>query len=587
MKLKISFSELLQTLKQSFGRFPEAFGFLFLLTILSLILFNSNHLKYDDYDVAVYYLSTATFLSIMLSLWSEAITSIRKVIICKAVAHTALIADALWLQFGIPNGGFDTELFLAHTAAIFSMLLGIAYLPFWKQKDDVPSWNFVRHLGFSFIICAIVGNIMSSGLTILVMGMRSLLSMDIEHGFGKFLFSVAIIIPSLTLTISLWISRIPKKDEMYDGNLLQSTFLSKVTRYLFIPLIGTYLLLLYIYLAKIIANWQLPNGEVSLYVSVMMLGIVIVRMLLYPVLVRQTATNFERLASRWLPILALPLLLLMTIGIVRRLSDYGITPSRLYVATLNIWFYGVCIWMIFKQYDRIHWIPLSFGALFLLTSTQPCNYTSISRWNMLDRIETILAEYEPEKLPMSDQGFKNWIKSLPEERQEKTYSAFQYLSKNGHKDDVKPWLKSDVYLWRDFKNVSFESKGQDGKTTDKAINSCLLFKTEPVAIDQVHTIPQGCHRFVSGTSGRVSIPYHEADSIYRVSIPYNNGDDIDTLKVDVNIPELYKLQADGPKDLMLHNALTGKTPVFVPSKLALTRYGAIVEISYYGTVFMP
>jgi hypothetical protein len=587
MKLKISFSELLQTLKQSFGRFPEAFGFLFLLTILSLILFNSNHLKYDDYDVAVYYLSTATFLSIMLSLWSEAITSIRKVIICKAVAHTALIADALWLQFGIPNGGFDTELFLAHTAAIFSMLLGIAYLPFWKQKDDVPSWNFVRRLGFNFIICVIVGNIMASGLAILVFGMRTLLNLDIEHGFGKFLMSVAIIIPSLTLTISLWISRIPRKDEMYDDSLLQSTFLSKVTRFLFIPLIGTYLLLLYIYLAKIIANWQLPNGEVSLYVSFMMLGIIIVRMLLYPVLVRQTATNFERQASHWLPILALPLLLLMTIGIVRRLSDYGITPSRLYVATLNIWFYGVCIWMIFKQYDRIHWIPLSFGALFLLTSTQPCNYTAISRWNMLNRIEAILAEYEPEKLPMSDRGFKNWIKSLPEERQEKTYSAFQYLSKNGHKDDIKPWLKSDVYLWRDFKNVTFESKGQDGKTTDKAINSCLLFKTEPVAIDQVHTIPQGCHRFVSGTSGRVSIPYHEADSIYRVSIPYNNGDDIDTLKVDVNIPELYKLQVDGPKDLMLHNALTGKTPVFVPSKLALTRYGAIVEISYYGTVFMP
>ena len=372
MKLKISFSELLQTLRQSFARFPEAFGFLFLLSILLILLFNCERLKYDDYDVAVYYLSTATFLSIMLSLWGEAITSIRKVIICKAVTHTALIADALWLQFGIPNGGFNEELFLAHSAAIFSMLLGIAFLPFWKQKDDVPSWNFVRHLGFNYIICAIIGIIMSSGLAILVFGMRTLLNLDIEHGFGKFLMSVAIIIPSLTLTFSLWFSRIPKKDEMYDGTLLQSTFLSKVTRYLFIPLIGTYLLLLYFYLAKIIANWQLPNGEVSLYVSIMMLSIIIVRMLLYPVLVRETATNFERQASHWLPILALPLLILMSFGIVRRLSDYGITPSRLYVATLNIWFYGVCIWMIFKQYDRIQWIPLSFGALFLLTSTQPC-----------------------------------------------------------------------------------------------------------------------------------------------------------------------------------------------------------------------
>ncbi|MBP5680636.1 MAG: DUF4153 domain-containing protein [Bacteroidales bacterium] len=586
MKLKISFPELLQTLKQSFGRFPEAVGFLFLLTILSLILFNSNHLKYDDYDVAVYYLSTATFLSIMLSLWSEAITSIRKVIICKAVAHTALIADALWLQFGIPNGGFDTELFLAHTAAIFSMLLGIAYLPFWKQKDDVPSWNFVRRLGFNFIICVIVGNIMASGLTLLVQGMHSLLNLDIDHGFGKFLLSLAIFIPSLTLTISLWISRIPRKDEMYDDSLLQSTFLSKVTRFLFIPLIGTYLLLLYIYLAKIIVNWQLPNGEVSLYVSFMMLGIIIVRMLLYPVLVRQTATYFERLASHWLPILALPLLLLMTIGIVRRLNDYGITPSRLYVATLNIWFYGVCIWMIFKQYDRIHWIPLSFGALFLLTSTQPCNYTAISRWNMLNRIEAILAEYEPEKLPMSDRGFKNWIKSLPEERQEKTYSAFQYLSKNGYKEDIKPWLKSDVYLWRDFKNVTFESNEQDRKTPQRN-DSNLLFKFQTDIIAQVHTIPKGCHRFAFTACPGESLSNHETDSIYRISIPYYNGDSIDFLKVDINVPALKRLQNEGQEEFMFNNALTGKTPVFFPLQLSLTRKGEMVEVSYHGNVFMP
>ena len=43
------------------------------------------------------------------------------------------------------------------------------------------------------------------------------------------------------------------------------------------------------------------------------------------------------------------LLVLMTIGIARRLNDYGITLNRLYLLTLNIWymsiytrFYGFC-----------------------------------------------------------------------------------------------------------------------------------------------------------------------------------------------------------------------------------------------------
>ena len=198
----------------------------------------------------------------------------------------------------------------------------------------------------------------------------------------------------------------------------------------------------------------------------------------------------------------------------------------------------------------------------------------------------MLAKYEPNSLPMSEPAFKRWIKSLPEEKQEETYSAFQYLSKNGHKDDVKPWLKSEVYLWRDFKNVTFESNGQDRKTPQRN-DSNLLFKFQTDIIAQVHTIPKGCHRFAFTACFGESLSYHETDSIYRISIRYNNGESIDFLKVDVNVPALKRLQNEGQEDFMFNNALTGKTPVFIPSQLSLTRKGEMVEVSYYGNVFMP
>lgn len=86
-----------------------------------------------------------------------------------------------------------------------------------------------------------------------------------------------------------------------------------------------------------------------------------------------------------MPVLILPLLLLMTIGIIRRFNDYGITINRLYLATLNGWFYIVCIGLFVIKARRINWIPVSFAGIFLLTSALPVNYAGITRIRFLKR----------------------------------------------------------------------------------------------------------------------------------------------------------------------------------------------------------
>jgi hypothetical protein len=101
---------------------------------------------------------------------------------------------------------------------------------------------------------------------------------------------------------------------------------------------------------------------------------------------------FERWVIRWFPVLALPLVILMTVGIVRRLGDYGITVNRLYVLTLNLWFYAVCIGLFVLKARRIHWIPLSFGAILLLTSAQPMNYCEIVRRYLRQQISDVMIQ---------------------------------------------------------------------------------------------------------------------------------------------------------------------------------------------------
>ena len=104
-----------------------------------------------------------------------------------------------------------------------------------------------------------------------------------------------------------------------------------------------------------------------------------------------------------LPIAILPLLVLMTIGIARRFNDYGITLNRLYLLTLNIWFYIVCIGLFVLRARRIQWIAVSFAGIFLLTSVLPVNYARLTHRYMFQALSI--------QIQTSYKGNSPWTKS--------------------------------------------------------------------------------------------------------------------------------------------------------------------------------
>ena len=100
--------------------------------------------------------------------------------------------------------------------------------------------------------------------------------------------------------------------------------------------------------------------------------------------------------TRWLPMAILPLLVLMSVGVVRRFADYGITPPRLYLLTLLLWFYAVCIVMLVVPRKRFRWIALSFVALLILSSGHPLNYYRLCRPVLTAKIDKMIAEHDEE-----------------------------------------------------------------------------------------------------------------------------------------------------------------------------------------------
>lgn len=575
MVTKFSFESFVQSLRRCLERFPLTILFAVALSMACIYMTLDETYR----GVLVYYFASGYLLSLMLELWGEETGNRKRYAIVAAVGHLLLAIDAIYL-WNLDVANFDTALVISRGAVEVSLLLGIFYLSFLKQKQDIQSWNFVRHIFVSALLCLLVGGVMLIGFSILLFGIDSLFNADLSYK----VYSVNSIVWGMLLPELLFLSRIPANEEKHNDEILRSGFLLGVTRYLFVPLVVCYMVVLYGYLLTILVHWSLPKGAVTYCVSTMMLGIVIIQFLLYPTLRSGEARRFEQLATRWMPVLALPLVMLMSIGLIRRFSDYGITVDRLYALTLNVWFYAVCLVMWFTRCRRIHWISLSFGALLLLTSAHPFNYTELTRSYMMNCLSKVIAANPPSHLPMSSSEFAGWIDSLPEEQQAPTYSRFQYLSTwSNHRKSLDAWLDEGVYLWRDFEEfANYHTETVEAELYIPWDADTLVYYKSPI---REILIPEGAHRMVR-QSRTVKLKECPADSLIKLNVVYETSIGHDSAEIVLSIPELREMQRDSlsPKNYL--DAEGHPFPILQPSKVDIREYRGALKIQYETSVFL-
>ena len=320
-------NNLLRTMGTSFRRcvvrFPVTVGFALALTVYLCFQVATEGIAADKKLLMTigYYLSVGTLLSLSLHLWAEEVKRRGMRIGVQVAAHLLLMADAFFLYLHT-MGARMIDIGIAHGAAILAIGLSVFFLPFFREKDDIPAWNFAQYALGTLALTIIVGAVMSGGISLLALSLHQLFGMDISY---KCYLYILIMCSELLPLLMFLGDRVPQP----------TAFLHNILHYLFLPLAGLYLLVLYVYAGTIIARWELPDGWVSWLVTALMAGIIGIEGGLYPSRVKSHKPVDERIA-RWLPLLTLPLLVLMTVGIGRRFLDYGITLNRLYLATLNV-----------------------------------------------------------------------------------------------------------------------------------------------------------------------------------------------------------------------------------------------------------
>ena len=319
---------------------------------------------------------------------------------------------------------------------IATIIAVTATLAFRHSKDDREFWRLIMGAIIAAVVAGIGAGIFFGGLQLLLIGVETLFGISF---YSEITLDI-IIVCSMFICPVVWLQMLPSLTPNDERTIKMPRFLGGLLHFLFMPLVGAYLITLYIYLLKIIFIWELPEGMVSYLVTALMAGTIAILFCLYPTRFEE-GHRFDKLVARWLPILTLPLLILMTVGIVKRFSDYGVTMPRLYVLTFNIWCYGVCLWLLRCKGSRVIWIPVSFATILFLTSVGPQNYSNLAKVWIKHDIRTAL---KGKKLPLNEREYDQLFKSKAPEMQ-RVLAQLSYISSYYKEDDVSDILDSTAY----------------------------------------------------------------------------------------------------------------------------------------------
>lgn len=473
--LKEKTIELVKAIRRSIERFPLTVAFAVALTACMMFL------EYKGYNYPAekwrfflfWYPSTGLLLSLSLSLWLEEHAGKWGYKAVAALTHLAWIGVSVLLMYNYKMTVYAPYKYVM-MALIAALIVSLLVLSFLKDKTDVAFWNFsLRSVG-AVATALVVSGIVCGGLELLIVAIDKLFGVFVSsHWYSN----VAILCFCLLAPILVF-QGIPGGTLKHDDEpILMPGLIENAVTKLFMPIAAAYLVTLYCYAAKILFTWQLPDGWVSWLVTASMAAMVILFMMVYPYIDKasQSTSGWNRMAVRFItdrmPLLMLPLLLLMSIGIARRISDYGITILRVYLVAFNLWCYAVCIIPIIKRHAGIMWIPVSLVLTFAVLTLLPVNVSTCVRKSLTNKVNAILQENGWNGASMSDDEYGKFLSKLDSSVSHQLDSRIDYLKKQFSRQSVNDIIDTGVLTGRIPEHV-FED-GKDGNVEIHRYRSIL------------------------------------------------------------------------------------------------------------------
>ncbi|WP_173384645.1 DUF4153 domain-containing protein [Fibrobacter succinogenes] len=400
-------------ISSAFRRFPVASALAF-FTFFALV-YSTEHTEIFDRLAGMRFLAwlgiypiAAMLISLTTSLVQESLKNESK--LPQAITGGAWFVFSLFLTFAFSMDVSWANYYLVATASFIyiTATFGIFIAPFWKDKDENAFWIFLFKNLKALVVAALIAALLLASVEALVFCFGALFEHDFDEKvyFYIFYFCASAVFPIL------YFSGIPAIEDCHSETPALNKFATSTIKFLFVPVLSLAILLFYAYIVKFIVLWDMPQGMVSYFVSGFMLYMLALVTVLYPARLSPGST-FEKKLLKIFPTACIPLVAMMSVGLVRRISDYGISPWRLYVVGINIFFYIIiAIFLIDKIKCKSRYIAVIFCAIFFVITDTPLNASNISHRVWMGSIKAALVEQGYTEFPLNDKDTREFLQKL-------------------------------------------------------------------------------------------------------------------------------------------------------------------------------
>jgi hypothetical protein len=330
----------------------------------------------------------------------------------------------------------SSEAFYKYFLFFLASHLLVSFSPYLGDKSVQNFWAYNKTLFLRILLSILYVGVLYSGLSIAIYSLEVLLEFDIagvRYGqLGIFLIGI----------FGTWffLAGVPHPNQLTDEEKAYPKGLRIFVQYVLIPLVVIYIFILYLYMGKILIEWQWPTGWVAnLVLSFSIVGILGL-LLLYPIQ-DEDDHKWVRLFSRGYYIALIPLIILLMLSIWVRISEYGVTVNRYFVATLAVWLTAMVIYFLISKLKDIRVIPISLFLITLLISMGPLSAFEVSERSQLSRLEENLGKHGL----LSEEGIiKKTDQEIPFYDRKQISSGITYLLSLKGVESIQPYFEQNL-----------------------------------------------------------------------------------------------------------------------------------------------
>lgn len=384
MKLKLpSLKEMSEATFDTIKRFPFAIIYAFILTIYSIVLVHSDFSD-ERFFYALHVLSLGIIFSVGVSIYSE----IKKIASSKNILINLIVLVVLIGYFLTFKVDYNNKILYRILIITFVSVFMLLSLPYFNKNNQLNYWRYNFRIFNRFVLSSFFSMIIYAGLAIALGVINLLFNVNIE---GRVFADLAIIIAGL-FAVTNFLSGFPK-EFYYNNEFDYPKGLRIFVQFILLPLTTLYLAILFVYMFKILFTWEMPQGSISyLVLSFSAVGLLSL-MIIFPIK-NNPDNKWVSNYGKYFFFAIIPLIFLLFISILIRISEYGITENRYYIVVFAIWLAAIAVYSIITKFKNVKIISISFSLLFLIVSFGPWSSFNVSKISQLKQLDKLIQQYD-------------------------------------------------------------------------------------------------------------------------------------------------------------------------------------------------